>query len=146
MARSSKDRLKNIVDQVVTQLRTIDGSTYFNFDLDDNQIEYEYKDIDQCPKFPHIYISAINEPATVIECRDTQDITDNIELFGYVKNDKQALIEALKLHSDIEQALYSDVSLNNLVMSMQVASMIASGSGFGVVHVNVVVQSQFNFS
>lgn len=146
MARTSKNRLKDIIDQIVTQLRTIDGTTYFNFELDDNQVEYEYKDIDQCPKFPHIYISAVSEPTTLVECRDTQSISDNVELFGYVKNDKQALTEALKLHSDIEQALYSDVSLNSLVTSMQISSLIASGNGFGVVHFNIIVQSQFNFS
>ena len=144
MSRQAKNRLKDILVEIQTQFRSnIDGTTYYNNLLVSNQIDLGYEAIEECNKYPHIYIAAANERNTVPVRRDQFEISDEIEIFGYVKESNDTLTKALELQSDMEQALYTDESLSNKVSAMSLSTGVAAMMGYGVVHLMLVVQSQY---
>jgi hypothetical protein len=142
MARTSKNRLKSIIEAVQTQLRTIDGTSYFNFHLDEDQVDLGYKSIDECNKFPHLYIASVEESDMPV--RRTQfEMYANIELFGYIQKETDTFQEALKLQSDMEQALFADEDFGDKVTGEVVNSSVAAMSNLGVVHMVVRLNSQY---
>jgi len=97
MSRQAKNRLKSIIEAVQTQLRTITEGTYFNFSLADDQVDLGYKSIDECNKFPHIYIASV-EGNSIPYRRTGFEMVEVIEIFGYINKEIDTFVEALKLH------------------------------------------------
>lgn len=142
MSRTTRNRLLNIVEAVQKQLRTISESNYYNFTFGDDQVQLGYKSIDECNKFPSVFISSI-EGTSVPYRRTGFEVVENIEIFGYIQKEQDTFREALKLHSDIEQALFGDESFEGLVSGEYVTSSVAAISQFGVVRVVIRLNSQY---
>ena len=142
MARQAKNRLLTIIQAVQTQLRTIDGTTYFNFHLDNDQVNVGYKSIDECNKFPAIYIASV-EGTNIPYRRTGLEMVEQVEVFGYIQKDVDTFLEALKLQSDMEQALFYDESFGGLTSGEYVTCSVAAISNIGVVHIVIRLNSQY---
>ena len=143
MARSTKNRLKSLLEAIQTRLRTIAVGTYFNNTLASGQVEIGYKSIDECNKFPHIYIASVTEGPSIPVRRTQFENRLECEIFGYVKSTREALEEALKLQSDMEQSLCADESFGSKATRLSIRSEVAAMKEHGVVHMIVYLDSQY---
>ena len=118
--------LKNIIDQIETQLKTIDGGTDYNYTLNHNYIYKKFMTVDSVSGWPAVCISSAR---TSTEQADqiTSEVSIEVEIFAYIQ-DSSPLDAIMNLCQDIEKSLFSDEKLGdcdvwNLLLSFNVASL-----------------------
>ncbi|MBW2092264.1 MAG: hypothetical protein JRI34_09115 [Deltaproteobacteria bacterium] len=127
------NRLKAIVEAVISRLKGIDGGENYNYSLSGGQVLSGYIGHDQANQYPCVcVIGASLDGSSFIDQR-SRNIPFTVELLGYVCHEQDVLAEALKLASDIETALFADETFGGLVWDLsarlEVSAMNASSYG-----------------
>ena len=114
------DRIKSVVDALVTQLRSrINGSTGYNNRLNHNQIVLGARAINEQSTYPFVCVPTVSWDVTQVTLGANYMVELEIEIHGYVKSTDDALEKAMDLGSDIERAIRADTSLGEGVMGFQ---------------------------
>jgi len=127
------NELRTVVNQIITQLKLINGGSNYNNTIDDDYIQSGIVSSDKIIKYPSIYIaSAVEGASRQVELgATTYDVPITVEIFGYVKDQDAAFDEALKLASDIETAILTDETLDGNVWSLGLRQGAGSMDEFG---------------
>lgn len=115
---SAINRLNEIVDYIITQLRAIGGDD-FNYSLNKSeQVVKGYVSLEQMETSPTICVVGAKQTGSRWTDASSVDIEIMVELISYVKTDKDSLEAALKLASDIEKTIHADKRFGDLVYEM----------------------------
>jgi len=134
--------LKNIVLQIQTQLKNINGGTDYNNNVPDDYIQIGYKTYEEADGYPFISIASIGTGASRQTDQVTYETPVACELFCYVQAGSQVLETVMDLLSDVEKALYADGTLGGRVwgMSLTMEAVAMGDYGVGVVTVRATMQ------
>jgi len=135
----SANRLKGIVDALLSQLREIDGTGNYNYTLWDSDVILAWRDFNQPPnkdRYPFISVfEAEIGPSSWMDIR-TEEYPFEIRGYGFVRvrdNDPEILEAAFKLASDIEEAIFSDPQFGDRIYELsdffEVTALGASYAG-----------------
>lgn len=115
---SAINRLNEITDYIITQLRAIGGAD-FNYTFNKTeQIVKGFVSLEQAKSYPTICVVGAKQTGIRWTDNSSVDIEIMIELISYVKTDKDSLEAALKLASDIEETIHADKRFGGLVYEM----------------------------
>lgn len=126
--------LNSIVDQVITQLKNIDGTPSYNHNLNHNYIVKKFYAVDQAPGYTFICISSIRMVSSLQTDQITYEVPIELEFFGYVTDEADPLGEVLKLTEDIDKVIYANEKLGTCdVWDLSLVYDAASVGDFGIV-------------
>ncbi|MBW1709930.1 MAG: hypothetical protein JRJ73_08630 [Deltaproteobacteria bacterium] len=112
------NRLKAIVEAVISQIRRIDGGENYNFALSVERVISGYAGHDQTDQYPCVCVIGASLDGSSFADQESRNVPFTVELLGYVQEEQDALNEALKLASDIETAVFMDETLGELVWGL----------------------------
>ncbi len=129
------NRLGEIVEAIISQLRGIDGGGEYNYSFSGEQVISGYISHEQATRYPCVCVIGAGFDGTEFIDQKSRSMPFNVELLGYVRSEQAVLGEAFKLASDIETAVFSDETLGGLAWDLSVrleVSAMNTGSYGGV--------------
>jgi len=123
---------KNVYDRIVIQLKGINGSGNYNFDIHERDFHAKFKMVEELHTFPSICMGTQAGTSNSAR-RDQWEINTSWEIWGYVKDHNDPIGEANKLLSDIRIAICGDEHINSLVTELNFTSEVGAMSEIGVV-------------
>ncbi|MFO7889250.1 MAG: hypothetical protein R6V04_02810 [bacterium] len=128
---------KNIYDRVIVQLKGINGSGNYNFNIQDSQIYEKFKMPSEVAPDRGRPILCMGEQRIATSegvRRGEFEYPYSLEVWGYAKHSSDTWSELNKLISDVRIALAGAEHLNDLVteFGFQVSSGIDTATGVGV--------------
>lgn len=131
----------NILSQLITQLRAIDGTAgKYNNNIPDSSIKTDFQAVDEAGIYPSIWISFSTGGESFQGDQGTYDVPLVFEIYGYVTNETDPLGAALKLQSDIYTAIYEDWTLGSRVFEMDLSFDAGAYEVYGIVIIKMSVK------
>jgi len=118
---SASSAINTVLDKVVTQLETINGSSSdFYFNIRHSNIIKGWRSMEQLNSYPAIRVTS----PVLTDIRPTDQVTFEgnfiLDIYGAVESTKDVLEEGMKLFSDIERALLANPELDSTVWGMSI--------------------------
>ena len=138
------NNLSSILTELESQLEGIDGTQgSYNFVLQPEQVLQGFIPMDKADVYPFICIPYVNLPPSKQTDQVTYECPLDVEIYGYVKTESNVLVEAAKLQSDIEAAIYTDESLGGYVWEMQLRAELVTSDDCGAVVMVLSAKTEF---
>ena len=136
--------LKNIVDQVITQLKNIDEDSGYNFTMNDDYIKKDFYMIEQAPGLPFICVASAGMTGSTHIDQVTDEIPIRIELMSYVKKEGAAFDDGMDLALDIEKAIRADEEIgSNNVYDLSITHTVTTLEDFGIVETIITCKTEY---
>lgn len=126
--------LKTVFDRIVTQLKDIDAGDNYNFRLRSQHVVGGFELWDNAVGYPSVYVPMIRETGSRFSDQVTSELPVEVEIFGYVKDEQEALSDAFKLASDIENAIRADEDLDDNVYGLSLLFEVSAFQDRGIVY------------
>ena len=127
---------KTILNRIITQLKTIDGTSGWNTDISD-YVEDEFFQLEKVNRFPMVCVAGIDMAEADPRRRKYFELPLTIELMGYAKDDTNPLNATLDLLSDIRRVITQDEHLNSLVTQLTFSYLTGVYDGKGLLSFSI---------
>ena len=133
----------DILTQIVTQLRNINGATgVYNYNIPASSIKTDFKPADQAGIYPSIWISFAQGGSSLQGDQATYEAPVAMEIYGYVMSETDPLGSALKMQSDIYKAIFNAWTLAGKVFEMDLGFDAGAYESIGIIIVRVSAKYQ----
>lgn len=140
---SISNRMKDITDRIVVQLKVIDGLDDYNFKVTEYNIEKGFRLYNEAKSYPFISVASVTMIDSLQTDQVTYDVPVEVELYCYVQKAKDPLSEIEKFLIDIEKAIYTDESLDGNVWGLSLGLQAGSLEDLGIGVVTIKATSNY---
>lgn len=139
--------VQDIIDQVETQIQSIDGSPNYNYSLNHNYIYKQFKTMDEVSGYPAVCISSIKAGESIQTDQTTYEIPFSMDVFAYAKksSDYTNPFDAIiALCQDVEKAIYANERLgDNEVFNLRLIFDMATLDDYGVALISLAATAVY---
>jgi len=134
--------LKNIINQIKSQLQNIDGGSSYNYTLNHNYIFKKFMALDSVGGYPSVCIASA-KTSSIQTDQVSSDISVEAELFAYVK-DTSPFDAIMNLCQDIEKCIFENETLGDCnVWELVLTFDLATLDDFGVALITLTAKTVY---